>query len=286
MLKRTVEKFESFNVCKLYEDGMSLRELERLIGSDRNDIKKYLCYNGVKLRGGAKDIVPAFNLTCSCKGEWWFDYTVFDIIDTEEKAYWLGFMYADGYVSDKTNSISLGLQAKDVGHLHAFSRFLKCTINHVNYCPKVTSGKVYDLYRLEVFSDHMKETLIQKGCTPRKSTTLTFPDEHIVPSDLIRHFIRGYFEGDGCVCFTNRTHIVSLLGTYDFLDGVKCISKCFGNANPIKAGKRSVYTVGKNNRGSIAFLHYMYDGAIIYLERKHSKAMQYIEYYDIIHPNK
>ena len=53
-----------------------------------------------------------------------FDNTVFDTIDTEEKAYWLGFMYADGYVQNNGNSVELSLKGSDVEHLEKFRVFL------------------------------------------------------------------------------------------------------------------------------------------------------------------
>ena len=55
------------------------------------------------------------------------DETVFDVIDTEEKAYWLGFMYADGCIYSKEYRMELSLQGSDVEHLQKFSKFLKST---------------------------------------------------------------------------------------------------------------------------------------------------------------
>ena len=49
---------------------------------------------------------------------------IFDTIDTEEKAYWLGFMYADGCIYSKENRIELSLQDLDVNHLYKFAKFL------------------------------------------------------------------------------------------------------------------------------------------------------------------
>lgn len=49
---------------------------------------------------------------------------------------------------------------------------------------------------------HLWQTLNKYGCTPNKSLTLKFPNENIFKSkDLIRHFIRGYFDGDGCISY-------------------------------------------------------------------------------------
>lgn len=51
------------------------------------------------------------------------DENVFEVVDTEEKAYWLGFLYADGYVSDAKNDIEIGLAEKDAAHLEKAKLF-------------------------------------------------------------------------------------------------------------------------------------------------------------------
>ena len=58
------------------------------------------------------------------------DITVFDSIDTEEKAYWLGFMFADGYVS-KNNAMSLTLKESDRSHIERFARFFNIRNIHI-----------------------------------------------------------------------------------------------------------------------------------------------------------
>lgn len=49
---------------------------------------------------------------------------VFEKIDTEEKAYWLGFLFADGYVGTNDNSVGLGLAIKDIEHVKKFKKFI------------------------------------------------------------------------------------------------------------------------------------------------------------------
>lgn len=55
-----------------------------------------------------------------------FDNSVFDSIDSDEKSYWLGFLYADGFVNGKyNNSVELSLSSIDIGHLYKYNQFLK-----------------------------------------------------------------------------------------------------------------------------------------------------------------
>lgn len=53
------------------------------------------------------------------------DNTVFDVIDTEEKAYWLGFLYADGNIGSTECKLEVNLQASDWEHMKKFQEFLK-----------------------------------------------------------------------------------------------------------------------------------------------------------------
>lgn len=66
-------------------------------------------------------------------------------------------------------------------------------------------GKEYS--RIQISSKTLTADLLKLGCTPRKSLTLKFPNDGIFKSnDLIRHFIRGYFDGDGSVFISMEKH--------------------------------------------------------------------------------
>lgn len=79
--------------------------------------------------------------------------------------------------------------------------------------------------RWGIRSKHLWEILTNYGCTPRKSLTLQFPNENIFKeSSLVKHFIRGYWDGDGCLSYGDSKHTcadISVLGTEDFLTSLK-----------------------------------------------------------------
>lgn len=210
-----------------------------------------------------------------------FDNTVFDCIDTEEKAYWLGFIFADGYISSDSLKgksrylLEISLKASDKNHLDKFNKFMK----HEN-ANKVTiedakCGKVIcKRCRWYVANKHLWETLNNYGCTPRKSLTLKFPDESIFKSrDLIRHFIRGYFDGDGC--FTRHIHhtivspVISFLGTKDFLDKILEYSKIEANYRNDKCYTEFTWTLEYHKEPGIELINYLYNNCTIYLDRKY-----------------
>ena len=196
----------------------------------------------------------------------------FDCIDSEEKAYWLGFLYADGSVSHYKSSkrIELGLKESDYGHLEKFADFLNYR-GKIHYRPETNS------YRIYFGCQKIHDDLIKLGCVEKKSLVLMFPSETMVPKCLWRHFIRGYFEGDGCIDVHRNKDgtvrkIVSLLGTKEFLSRLlyslpfqittTIIKKCKNNAS-------NNYYFQLRKAESEIFLDYIYSDCTVYLDRKH-----------------
>lgn len=198
-----------------------------------------------------------------------FDETIFDIIDTEEKAYWLGFLYADGCVSSRDNTVELSLQLNDKEHLEKFKTFLKWT------------GSVKtDTFRcrLSITNKHLKEILIKKGCIPKKSLTLTFPSYRILKKKYLFHFIRGYFDGDGSL-YINKNDIrknnISLLGTIPFITTLrkKANWKITKILHDKKHNKNTVF-ISYGSKPAYNILNGLYSNANIYLDRKYLKYKQ------------
>lgn len=204
---------------------------------------------------------------------------IFDSIDTEEKAYWLGFLFADGAVSSsplkdgkKNYNIELSLKIEDKEHLLKFYKFSKATTKFV-----------IDSYRCRVTLNdkHLWETLVSYGCTPNKSLTLRFPSflgkAYIIP------FIRGYFDGDGCISYTDMQHkhlCIQLLGTNEFLTILKSfcpkeIQELNLHHNHNNIEEETMFFSTSHNK-AVLFLHFIYDNAIIYLDRKYKRFAHYI----------
>lgn len=206
-----------------------------------------------------------------------FNDSVFDIIDTEEKAYWLGFLYADGCVSSSRNEIEISLQGLDIYHLYKFKLFTNSKNKPILYLEKPFRC------RFSLSSNKIKERLIQLGCTPQKSLTLKFPDESIFKDkSLIRHFIRGYFDGDGCLSYTYTnprisdkiTISCSFIGTRDFLEKLNKIFielGCHGNFYHDRRHSENIWNLDFSKNNSVMLCNYLYDNSSIYLERKYQK---------------
>jgi hypothetical protein len=144
--------------------------------------------------------IPRRNISDSHGFE--FDKHYFDNIDTEEKAYFLGFIAADGNVHK--NSLQLCLHPQDIEILEKFKSVLKAKKDIKD--DKRKNGRVYK--RFGIGNVYFANVLRSKGIVDRKTFVLKFPSEEILPKELVRHYIRGYFDGDGCITF----HSVKVYG--------------------------------------------------------------------------
>jgi hypothetical protein len=219
-----------------------------------------------------------------------FNENVFNTIDTEEKAYWLGFIYADGYVGKDCYDFEISLKGSDAGHLEKFNKFIKCTDSERVRISKVKCGdKECERCRWGCNNKTIWTALNNLGVVPRKSLILTFPDISIFKSqDLILHFIRGYFDGDGCISYQNKEHTkmtCSLLGTKNFLEKMQDyiedipFKEAKTNANP-RSNNNITKEIYYSNLKGYKFLTQIYKNATIYLDRKYERYLEYCRLYE------
>jgi hypothetical protein len=206
----------------------------------------------------------------SGKRRYTYDEHFFDKIDTEEKAYFLGLLYADGSVSKK-GSVRLRLHEKDLDTVISFSNALKSTYPikfEASKCPN--RGNVYGV---TLWCQYLVNILSGLGCVPNKTFKLVFPD--FLDPKLYNHFIRGYFDGDGCI-LRNKKHAFSLVGTESFLLTVKEIMvDTLGLSDlPLKTRHpernnniRSLVYSGR--KVALKIKDWLYRDATVYMKRKY-----------------
>lgn len=142
-----------------------------------------------------------------------------------ESAYWAGFLAADGNLRishSNCRCIRVYLSIVDKVHLEKFKRFLGS--GH-----KIATPVKYPRCSLEFVSEKIYDDLVSKyNLTPRKSMTYQFPTQ--VPDEYLPHFMRGYFDGDGCLCetFQNKnsttaSYTVTMVGTDNFVTHCKTV---------------------------------------------------------------
>ena len=104
------------------------------------------------------------------------------------------------------------------------------------------NNKEFTRCRWSIVNKHLWFTLYKLGCVPNKSLILKFPKLSIFlnPKDLVKHFVRGYIDGDGCISYvktnpkdinSNYSPSVSILGTKDFLTVLSYYMRRFSPEN-------------------------------------------------------
>lgn len=207
----------------------------------------------------------------------------FSVIDSEDKAYFLGLLYSDGCIHDTQPRFLISLQEDDKYILELF----KEKIEYTGYLYLRPSEIHKNQYSLEITSNKLKEDLINLGCVSKKSLILQFPDEVQVSKELLHHFIRGVFDGDGSVGITDRLikgkeykeQFIQFVGSNDFIDGLSKQLSFLNtfNVSSINNGNNKQITI-KSKLDFIKMYEFLYKDATIYLHRKYNKFQEILKY--------
>ena len=278
------EKIKNYaSICKLKKDFYSSESYNNYwdISLAKNKESSYNIKNFLGSKVEPK--VEKEKLYKSKYGKYFVNQNYFEKIDNEWKAYWLGFLYADGCVTiGKVNNKNLfvtkiSLCKKDIKHLEKFKNSIQSDAPIKNRIVKL-NNKNYDDCEINICNQNICESLNKNGCFPNKSLILKFPEDFVVSEDLVKHFIRGYFDGDGCIHINleKKNIIFSMLGTYEFLSQVETVLRKNLNLNE--------KNIRKDSRQSKAFVlsygsvteieriyRFLYGDSNIFLERKIEK---------------
>ena len=209
------------------------------------------------------------------------DENFFEKIDTEEKAYILGFIYADGCRQSSSYNIVITLKACDKEILEKIQKSLKSNKPIYNCKGRYSSQHAYtEKVKIEISSKKLYEDISKLGLESNKSLSLKFPLEDKLPKHLERHFIRGYFDGDGSIFMATQgsSYRVNIISTSEFCDSI--IEK---TNLPFKKSKEKrvlgdcSYIVLSKKTYLEQFYHYLYDDSTIFLERKHNKFLKFLK---------
>jgi len=206
----------------------------------------------------------------------------FEEINTPNKAYLLGFLCADGHVSERRASegIQIEIQARDKEILEFYRRELE---TNKPIKDSIKMGQPYK--RIRILSTKMRDDLNRLDIRHHKTQTLTFPR---IVKELESHFIRGYFDGDGCI-YIKEKHLAhscaSIIATPLMCETLKEIfSRELGitaNIRAIRKGKRYLFAKTIHIEGGNQlekFIDYIYNDASLYLTRKYKKCKQFKQY--------
>lgn len=255
-------------IIEKYTSGISSEILAAELNLDGSTVCRILKRNDIKIRPAEEN-----------KRKYDINENFFESIDTEEKAYWLGFLYADGSLSKRGYSIRIGLHPQDREILEKFSNIIY-GFTKIGIDTGMRNGINISYPYVAVYSKKMHNDLTKLGCSNKKSFTITFPD--FLSDELLQHFIRGYFDGDGCISIANENRpAIDITSAKPFLDGLSCfIDKKLG-IRFNKMGQRhkdretNTRNIQLNTFDMVQkFLDYLYKDATIFLRRKYDKYKQ------------
>jgi len=199
------------------------------------------------------------------------DENVFDNIITEEQSYFLGFLTADGSNKVDQHTLEISLAERDRDIVKKFKRFLK-TDKLIKYI-KTKNPNHSNQYNLTIHNKHLSEKLNSLGVVKNKSKYLK---EVKISKKFLKHFIRGYFDGDGHVSIKkdNRFNF-NISSTLYFCKWLSKIFKKELNVNSIirsrykdrKETSQMLYIGGENQILSV--LNWMYEDCNIKSNRKY-----------------
>lgn len=256
-------------IIALYESGATLRQLEKDLSISRKILSRILKENQIHIKDNTINSRRYFH-----------NEDFFEVIDTEEKAYWLGFIYADGFIESKRShgaqKVGITLSSIDHSHLEKFKESIEATNPVLQY-----KGSGYNsegtFSKILLTSDKTVNDLKQLGVVENKTYNLEFPT--FIKEDLLHHFVRGYFDGDGSINYYTtptgyKKYQIGFTGSFKMIQG---LNKFFSKECSIRQ-KGNAYQV---NFGGVNEVHkiinIMYKDATIYLDRKYEKVDSFIK---------
>jgi len=217
------------------------------------------------------------------------DDDFFEVIDTEEKAYWLGFMIADGCVEKgnckSVNTLEVHLANVDVLHLEKLKKDLK-----TDYQVTVNESNNYSV-RLRVVSQKIIKDLAKYGVVERKTGKCYKP--YGIPVELERHFWRGCIDGDGGIrldtnnmleCgtielyFCGDKRLVSSFRTFCNRHVYYLNNDEFAKVQKTERKNMSLYSFALTSENAKTIMKVLYEDCNVYLNRKFEEAERLIRF--------
>ena len=256
-------------IVKMYNEGMSTTKIGEKLKIYHKAVARVLEKNNIKRVNNGKR-------------KYSINEQYFDNIDTPNKAYILGFLYADGCNIPNKRTITLSLYEKDYEILEKIRLEIgsEKPLVFVKQSERKDKDNDYhysDMYSLRLFSSHYCKKLNELGVTPRKSLTLEFPKW--INKNLLSHFIRGYFDGDGSIHCDKKTngHTITFVSTKNFCEelikiireNVEGVGGGIYNASNNNGITKYVSFSGNNQVEKI--LNWLYKDAELYMQRKYER---------------
>lgn len=178
----------------LVVQGMTLQEMGDLLGVSRERIRQILSKRGINVSDHANKESRYWRKNNVEKTK--LNKHYFDVIDTEEKAYWLGYLTARGRVSDVNEwgrkELFLSIAPKNLEHFERFKETIEADV-------EILTQRNYrvdkDYYKMRISSHYLASKLEEYHIETPKHDLTRVPE--VVPEELVRHYFRGHYDGKG-----------------------------------------------------------------------------------------
>jgi len=265
-MKKITQEIQN-KIVSFYEEGKTVADIGRELGLDAyGTVSKTLRHRGVKILPQNPSLIYKVN------------ENYFENIDQEDKAYWLGFLMADGYIRQRIQknkrkyTVRLTLKESDHMHIKKFADYIAYS-GDIKFATRACSnGVLCKMAYVEICRKKMHDDLTKHGCIQNKSLILEFPLH--IDKKWQRDIIRGYFDGDGSI-YKQRDRnndpkyyaITICSGSHNFITACQNILFEESIDNNISQGA-GVEILRIRSKSHEKFYHYLYDKSTTYLDRK------------------
>lgn len=229
-------------IRELHEAGLPGLQIARKLGLTYHSVYWRMCQMGLPRPHPSAPVNHAF----------------FDVIDSEEKAYWLGFLLADGSthkIGNKNRAVRLELAARDGDHVRKFQTAVG------SKSPVSENKRKHPSVSLAFTSERIGTILAAA------KTEMTLPAN--VPGDLLRHWLRGYWDGDGHICAQGAVLCGPEQRLHAIADHIRSVLKIEPNTIKPYVNSPTTYRLAYQRRHLVLLVvSYLYEGASVELQRK------------------
>ena len=244
---------------KYLEEGLTQREIAKIVGKGKSTVGYWITKYG--LNDKSKYAKPKYK-----------DPRMFNKIDTPEKAYIIGYTLADGYISN--NAIEFGCCLADKEILQFVAEYIGA--NYTEDLTYIPEAKRFPRARIHIGNSALI-TDFNKHCSSKENKHCP-----IIPKNLEKYLVQGFFDGDGCLTWGRRKdrnrlwQKISFTSSLKVLEGIQQIllKQCaISTIIRPKSNENCFVLEFANKRDVLKFLNFIYpDDSFIILKRKYNKA--------------
>lgn len=277
--REKVKRLDHVAVIADYRAGDPMDVLGERYSVSRASIARLLAKHEVVLRSQSE-----------ARRQYALDETYFDDINLPDRAYYLGFLWADGCNKTYDNTVQIILSRKDEDMLVNFRAAMKSEGIIRHYVQRTVTGKLCEYSDYCIYSQRVSKRLEELGMVRAKTYAADLGLPKGLRPEMLRHFVRGLIDGDGCIWLSKRGafdvnvsavgHPTILTTIHEALKEIDVTSTIvrLKLVNPDRCHTKQLNIGG--NRNAVQFLQWLYkDSQGIRLTRKYGYYQECVRRY-------